>query len=372
MKKLLLAALAGLAGMAFGAPYVPSDDGLVLERLPVRRGDPVMAELRQLSGSALAWRYFELAMAEGDPRYVGYAEAALRAAPGEPGVEGLFVRGLLKQYRHDFDGALADLAGAAQRDPQHVGARSWRAAIFMVRAEYAAARAECQALEAIASDLGVAGCHAYVDAATGRTAPAYRRLRAELDARPDAPRALRLWVLTRLGEMAWRLEAFADAEEHFRAALALGVNDNFLLAAYADFLLERGRPQEVVALLRDWTRSDTLLLRLALAQKRLASADASKHLRSLEERFAAASLRAERLHLAEEARFLLELKGDPAAALSAALENWKSQREPRDAAVLLEAALAARAPEAAAPVLRWLDESGFEGPRLRRLGGQLK
>jgi Tfp pilus assembly protein PilF len=372
MKKLLLAALAGLAGSAFGAPHVPSDDGQVLERLPVRASDPVMAELRQLSGIPLAWRYFELAMAEGDPRYVGYAEAALRSAQAAPGADGLFVRGLLKQYRHDFDGALADLAAAARRDPQHVGARSWRAAIFMVRAEYAAARAECRALEAIASELGVAGCHAHVDAATGRAAPAYRRLRAALDARPDAPRELRLWVLTRLGEMAWRQEAFAEAEKHFRDALALGLTDNFLLAAYADFLLERGRPQQVVALLRDWTRSDTLLLRLALAEKRLASADAGKHIRSLEERFAAAGLRAERLHLAEEARFLLELKGDSRAALSAAVENWKSQREPRDAAVLLEAALGARAPEAAAPVLRWLDESGFESRRLRQLREQLK
>lgn len=372
MKTLLWALLAAFAGAACGAPHVPSDERQVLERLPVRRGDPVMAELRQLSGAALAWRYFQLAMAEGDPRYVGYADAALRSAREELGAEGLFLRGLLKQYRHDFDGALSDLAAAAQRDPEHVGARSWRAAIFMVRADYAAARSECRVLADIASELVATGCRAYVDAATGRTAGAYQELRSALEERPDAPRELRLWALTRLAEMAWRLEAHAQAEQHFREGLALGLNDNFLLAAYADFLLERSRPKEVVALLRDWTRSDTLLLRLALAQKRLASPEAGKHIRSLEARFSAAGLRGERLHLAEEARFLLDLKYDPRAALSAAAENWKSQREPRDAAVLLEAALAASAPEAAAPALRWLEESGFESARLRALAGKVK
>lgn len=361
-----------VAGTAFGAPRVPPDDDQVLERLPARRGDPLMAELRQLSGIALAWRYFELAMAEGDPRYVGYAEAALRAAKEDTGADALFVRGLLKQYRHDFDGALADLAAAAQRDAQHVGARSWRAAIHMVRADYAAAREECRRLLDIASELVATGCRAYVDATTGRAAAAYRELRAALEARPDAPPSLRLWTLTRLAEMAWRLEAHGDAEDHFRAALAIGINDNFLLAAYADFLLERGRPKAVVALLRNWTRSDTLLLRLALAEKRLASPEAARHVRALEERFAAAGMRAERLHLAEEARFLLDLKGDAPAALAVAAENWKSQREPRDAAVLLEAAVAARAPGPAAPALRWLEESGFESARLRRLAAALK
>jgi predicted Zn-dependent protease len=172
--------------------------------------------------------------------------------------------------------------------------------------------------------------------------------------------------------MAWRLGETQRAERHFRDALGLGVTDNFLLFTYADFLLEHGRPKEVVALLKDWTRSDTLLLRLAIAEKALALPDAQKHARALGERFAAAALRGEKLHLQEEARYLLDLKGDPAGALAAARENWNKQREPRDAAVLLETALAARDPGAAAPALAWLEGSGFESEKLRRLAAQLK
>ena len=172
--------------------------------------------------------------------------------------------------------------------------------------------------------------------------------------------------------MAWRLGDAALAERHFSDALKLGVTDNFLLAAYADFLLEQNRPKQVVALLKEWVRSDTLLLRLALAEQRLQLPEARAHAQALADRFAAAAVRGERLHMAEEARFLLEIKGDARAALAVGLENWKNQREPRDALVVLEAAAAARDAKAAAPVLRWLDESRFESERMRRAAAALR
>ena len=76
--------------------------------------------------------------------------------------------------------------------------------------------------------------------------------------------------------------------------------------------------------------------------------------------------------MGEEARYLLDLKGDPAAALAVGLENWKEQREPRDALVVLEAAAAARDPKAAAAVLKWLEQTGFESERMRRAAASLK
>src|SRR5262245_26052567 len=84
------AALPSLAVAAYAAPYVPKDDSVVLEHLPVRPSDPIARELKQLRAELaanprrratairLAERYFALANAEGDPRYVGYAQAALK------------------------------------------------------------------------------------------------------------------------------------------------------------------------------------------------------------------------------------------------------------------------------------------------------
>ena len=282
------------------------------------------------------------------------------------------MRGLLRQYRHDFEGALQDLAAAVNRDPQDPEPHAWRAAIFMVRADYPAARDECALLRALADELHAAGCAAYVDATVGKTRAAYEQLSAALARNSRASAGLRLWIHTRLAEMAWRLGEAGVAEHHFRAALGLDLTDNFLLAAYADFLLEQGRAADVVALLRDWGRSDTLLLRLGLAERRLKHASAERHVRILAERFSDAARRGERLHLQAESRFLLDLQGDSRAALAAAAENWKAQREPRDAAVLLEAALAAREPRAAMPALEWMQSSGFESPKLRRVADELK
>ena len=383
--RLLFSAFVLLAATAAAAPRVPKGDAEVLESLPGRRSDPAMAELRRMqaalaaaprdsdAATRLAQRYFDLAAAQGDPRYVGYAEAALRPWRGdEAPAEVLFTRGLLRQYRHDFAGGLKDFERALERDPAHVGARSWRAAIFMVQADYGAAARECAALRQHASELTATGCAAYLEATTGNTRAAYEQLAAALARRPDASADMRLWSLTRLGEMAWRLGDLARAERHFTEALKLGVSDNFLLAVYADFLLEQRRAKEVVPLLKDWTRSDTLLLRLALAEKPLGAPEAAAHTQALGERFAAANLRGERLHMGEEARYLLDLKGDARAALAVALENWKEQREPRDALIVLEAAAAARDARAAAPVLKWLQDSHFESERMQRVASGLR
>jgi predicted Zn-dependent protease len=242
----------------------------------------------------------------------------------------------------------------------------------MVQADYAAARKECIELVRIASELIAIGCMAYVDGTTGDATGAYARLQAAVARRPDAAPGLRVWSHTRLAEFALHLGDAARAETHFRTALATGVEDNFLLAAYSDLLLEQRRPADALRLLSGRERSDTLLLRIALATKMLDSKDAARHVAALGARFDAAARRGERLHLAEEARYLLDLEGNAKAALAAALENWKAQREPRDAQVLLESALAASDPAAAAPALRWLSESGFQGPRLRALARRLE
>ena len=85
--------LLGTALAAGAAPRIPASDAEVLEKLPGRPGDPAALELRRMrdalaaeprnadAAARLARRYFDLAMAEGDPRYVGYAEAALRPWP---------------------------------------------------------------------------------------------------------------------------------------------------------------------------------------------------------------------------------------------------------------------------------------------------
>ena len=91
-------------------------------------------------------------------------------------------------------------------------------------------------------------------------------------------------------------------------------------------------------------------------------------MQALGDRFAAARMRGDTTHRAEEARYELQLAGNAAAALAVAAANYRVQREPRDARALLEAAIAAGDAGAAQPVRDWLQSSGFEDAYLRQLG----
>ncbi len=370
---------------ALAAPYTPTDDNVVLERLPVRATDPVQREIRRLRAAheaapldpepaiALARRYFGLALAQGDPRYIGYGEAALRPWP-DPAlapVELLIVRAQLAQYRHEFNLALEYLDRVLAAEPQDPEALAWRAAVHMVQADYARARIDCGRLAEVASELLATGCAAFVEATTGRLRPAYDRLLAALQRDPDARPTLRLWVLTLLADMARRLDRASAAEAHYREAIDIGLTDQYLLAAYGEFLLAQRRWTDVVALLRPWERSDMLLLVLARAERALGARDAERHAKALQARYEASTKRGERLHIQDEAQFRLEFMGDAKGALALAIENWSRQREPRDAELLLQAALAAREPAAAQPALDWLAASGYEDPRLARLAEDL-
>ena len=322
----------------------------------------------------LAWSDFEQAYAEGEPRYIGYAQAAL--APwwslSEPPVRVLVLRATLRQYLHDFDGALADLKVALRRDPEYTQAWSISATIKIVQANYDAARRDCVQMTPLVSELAATACTAFIDGLTGRARAAHDALEAALARAREPSAELKLWVLTRLAEMAWRVGNEAQAEAHFKQALALGLTDAFLLAAYADFLLDRKRAAEVVALLKDKTRVDPLLLRLVLAEKQLNARQMREHQATLADRFAAARMRGDKTHEQEEARFELTVLGRADQALELAQSNWKAQREPRDARILLEAALAAKAPAAAQPVLEWLERNRTEDPVLQQLAAQLK
>ena len=376
----------GLSIPAGAAPFTPAGDSEVVERLPSGSNDPAVRRVdslrKQLAAQPndtqlrleIARRYFDLAMAQGDPRYVGYASAAIaplaQSAAGNAGY--WTVRGLIQQYSHDFAGALQSLAKARELNPDAaVEPTAWRSAIYMVQAEYGAALSECTQLVPQAHPLHAQGCTAYVQASTGQLAPAYEALNRSLAAAGAVPPELALWVRTRLAEMAARLQRWPEAEAHFKEALQLGVTDQFLLGAYADFLLQQKRPAEVLALLAGWERSDILLLRLAMAGRALNDTRAGGWAAQLRDRFTAAAQRGDRLHEQEAARFELDIEGDPAKALALASRNYKAQKEPRDAEILMRAAVAAKQAKAAQPALDWLRTNKYEDPALASLAEQL-
>jgi Tfp pilus assembly protein PilF len=373
---LLLCALA-FANTALARPYVPASGAQVIERLP-RRTDPVQRELahlraaltrmpRNLGVAALfARRCIEQARIEGDPRYLGYAEAALAPWWKEkaPPSQVLLLRATLLQSTHRFAAALADLDTVLARDAGNTQAWLTRATVAMVTGDHAAARASCERLRGEAPPLVAQTCLSSLGSVTGAGRRSYTELAAALSAQQADP-GVRLWIDTLLAEMAARRGDAAQAQRHFDAALAAGEPDSYLLAAYADFLLDRKRPQEVVRLLKDHTRADNLLLRYAIALKASGAPEAGASIAALRDRFDAAMLRGDTVHQREQARFELVLRSDPQAAVRLAKANWAVQKEPADLRILLEAARAAKDAQALQLAQDWIRRTGIEDVALR-------
>ena len=371
-------------GGTAAAPHIPADGNQVVERLP-SRADPVQRELLRLRGelsrrpgdlglaSALAQRYIEQARADGDPRYLGYAQAALAPwwTQAQPPEQVLVLRATLRQSTHQFPAALADLDQAVQRDSGNVQAWLTRATVQMVTGQLAAARASCMRLYSRAPLLVVQTCLSSVGSISGQAADSYRQLQEVQKRHPLDEPGVQVWVATLLGEMAERAGDAAGAEAHFRQALAAGEPDSYLLGAWADFLLDHGRASEAARLLKDKTRNDALLLRYALALQAMSAPDARRQAEVLRTRFDAAMLRGDTVHRREQARFELALRKDPAAAVRLAKANWMVQKEPADLRILADCALASGDTEAAQMVRDWLRSSRIEDRRVAASAARL-
>ena len=358
------------------APYVPAKGDEIVAEIPntnIRaRGARALQKLAhqrpndlglalQAAESSLA-----LSLAESDPRYAGHAEAALAPWWNQPAppVEVRLLRASILQSRHEFDRATADLDTVIASHPDNQQALLTRAVIRQVQGRYGEAATDCAVIAAENPGLVSSTCRALVDGLTGKAVEALASLDRALAAqRQQASPQVVLWALTVQAETAQRLGRAEAAEAYFKDAISLGVKDGYLTTAYADFLLEQNRPQEVVDLLKDMTAVDPFMLRLTEAERKLNLDAWHAHADDLAQRFADAAARGDVVHRREEARFALRLKDDPRRSLTLARANWEVQREPADGLVLLEAAQSAD-PAAAKPVRDWVTHNGLEDVRI--------
>ena len=364
---------------AFGAPFVPTDDNQFLERLP-RAAAPMGAELRDLRARSsdvaasieLAQKFVTLGSEDSDPRYFGYAAGVL--APfwklAEPPAKALLLRAMIAQNRHDFDGARADVDAVIKSDPANLQAWLMRAAISKVLGHLDEARASCAPLAASSEPLLTVACVCDAASLMGGSREAAEALEQTLEERPKATPERQRWALTILAEIVARRGEAQRAERAFKKALEAAKPTAYLLAAYADFLLDEERFADAAALLAGEARIDAALLRLALAEQRLGAEGLAEHVSLIEERFTASRRRGEAFHLGDEARFTLYLLRDPARALRLAEQNWRVQRTPADARILYEFAVASGDADAARKAQAFLTRAGMSEERLTRLSDQ--
>jgi hypothetical protein len=372
MRRILIFSICLAAAMlpAAAAPYVPDDDSQVLERLPSQNvsEDSRLSELKIAARDApqdpeaaakLAQAYYQKSRRESDPRYLGYAQAALARwwdvadAPNSV----LLARASILQSGHAFERALADLDRVIAHG-DNAQALLVRATVQTVRGNYDAARADCAALRGLTADVVALGCAAGLEALTSNHSQAKAALEYGLENLAGDQGDVQAWLHSLMAELLHR-QGDANAELHFKAAIAADPHDNYTIGAYCDWLLDQRRPDEVIAMTRDASQVDGLLLRLALAQKMSGAAAVEASTELLRTRFAASAARGDTVHRREEARFHLALSDNPSKALALALANWAVQREPADLRILAEAAAATRNAAARQTVGSWIAQTGL-------------
>jgi Tfp pilus assembly protein PilF len=369
----------------FRAPYVPSSDAEVLQDVPSTQ-DPAVSEMKALRAEfdaaphslpaaiQLAGAYVDYGRQVGDAHYAGYAEAVIAPwlAQARPPATALVTQATILQYRHQFSDARALLQKTLSIDRGNAQAWLTLATLDMVQGDYTAAGKECAQVTASAGvELGLA-CSANLRSYTGQARQSLALLQRAETAADRVPVSYQAWVQGLMAEAAERLGDWPLAEAHYLSALKLLPRDNFLLVAYADFLLDRARPKEVLTLLADHAQSDTAFLRLALAQSALHGEQTGRYTWIMAARFEALTLRGSDFFGREQARFALELQRDPQTALDMARRNWQVQREPWDTRLLLEAAKAAGQPRAAGEALDFLQKARLEDPIIEPLARELR
>jgi len=230
--------------------------------------------------------------------------------------------------------------------------------------DYDAARLAAARLVPLASASVSSAMLCSIESHAGALEESYQRLRKTM-AGGGTLGEERVWGLGILGDMAARLARWQEAARWYRQGLQTRPEDPLLVAGLADVWLER----------RDYARlrqvANPLRTRPALAL-RIAMADAAQGVAGSEEtarlgEWFAAGRRSGHRHEREEAMFRLRVTAETELGLSLALRNWDLQREPVDARLVLEGALAAGDPDAARPVLVWLDKTRLEDVRLAGL-----
>ncbi len=355
----------------------PTDDMQVLAKAaPQSAGQANLAVNRDNLELALssARGAIEQGRASSDPRSYGEAEAALSHwwTEANPPQQVRLLRAVIRQANHEFSAAAADLDAVLAQSPRDAQARLSRAFLRMVTGDVEGAMSDCNALPYGGRGLIRNICFARAAALSGQAAKGRLVLQRALAADRNSAPAMQKFAAAVLADLNAGLGLNADAAALYAAAVAEPSPDVSLIAAYADLLLDMDRAADVLRLLDGRGEQDALLLRRAIAAKQLGDPRLAQWSNILNERFTAAAAAGNRVHLREEAMFRLKVEDNPAAALPLAVQNWTIQKEPADARLLIEAALAANEPKAAHPVVDFIARTKLDDQRLTPLLARLE
>jgi len=367
------------------SPYEPKNDSVVLERLPTipYSRDQLVAVRKELTrnpknvqlAATAASSYINVAKSTGDPRFLGYARAAIEGWWDDPDPPATILefRAKLKERDHDFKGAIGDLQLFSKKEPENAQALVDLANIYRVIGDYEQANEAVEQLSAFGTEFQTAVCRIPIMAVTGFAHEAYDLTGAQLPfARQSIPDSVS-WLLVMQADLARILGDFDLADRHYQECLKDSPSNRYARRAYGEFLLKRGRAKEALKMLGEPDSDNGALVLATIAASRSGRTSLAENWKFMvERRFEELRLRGGKPHGRFESQFLLEIHGVPEEALAVALTTWSHQKEATDSYNVLAAALAAGDADAAIPVIDFLRESGTEDSELLTLVKRLR
>ena len=309
------------------------------------------------------------AIRQGDLRWLGNAKAMLKPwwEQQRLPIETLFIRALIRQGAHDFEGALNDLDAAIAKDPQQPEFWSWRFAIYMVRAEIAKAREECSAIGSRFGRIEQEGCNAVLLYRTGNPKSATIVL-DRLSKHPDYQgQHAQEWLAFHRGEALRVAGDQNGAKRAWESHLKTGSAGHGLRVALIDLLNRDGKYAEAWRLNNQTPRTDALLVAAIQSAQGLKNGQEQSLIAELEQRLRQQEARGDSIHERPIIKYQLMIKRDAKTALKMAQAAWKTEREPADALLFAEAAIQSGSPKQASVLLQWQSETGYRDPDLDRL-----
>ena len=313
---------------------------------------------------------YQIAITDQDPRAYGYTLTVLKRWPNEtpkPPLIHILTAAVL-QHGHEFQRALQELDSALLVEPDNVQALLIKAQISLVIADYEMARQSCEALWPLVRSEVALNCQAQLESLTGQAQASFEAVSKRLAGGAVLNPQDSFELNTTAATIAHRLGNEHEAEHHYLSALQLSPTSGYLLVHYGSFLLEAGRPEDVLSLLRELPAdSMSTELKIVQAEAMLAATPGDPALRELTAElqafFQAAFLREEAPHK-EYAQYALSVLMDAQSAMESARENWMLQKEPSDTLLLARAASASGNAVVLDDIARWIYAAGTEDVRL--------
>ncbi len=350
--------------VAFAYPALSDEEGSKFEKLQTalsaKPDDP---------GAAVAFARYaaSLARRDGNTDLLKLAAGSLApwSAVDEPPIDILIVRANVKQIDHRFDEALADLDQIIVRDPYNPQALLSRAFVLTTTGRAREAAADCARIRPNVSVTIRETCAARALSLSGAAQRSLTRLEASVRALKAKSKTEKTFAISVAAEIAERIGETEKATGFYAELLEADPRSVFVRAAYADFLVSQNKFAEARAIIGDRPHTETLMLLRVLASAGPSDQPANAAAAELKARMENDLAKDDYSHAREYARFALNRMNDPHFAFDMARANWRVQKEPLDARILLAAAEAAGDHETTHEIEAWIEATGIEDKGLQ-------